>query len=623
MRPDFIFVSFLCFFFSLRTLSGQQAVAGYECRVSIDLVSVTKEKDRVRVSITPPPIKSRRIRYVLPAYLPSIGDKVDVGQFVHQFYALDDRGTPLKAVKKQGGNVILLKLGKGRVLRKLEYWIDDSWDESEGKSYHIDNYNHVPNANGTSFDSEKGFLLNTAFMFGYFDGYSWIPYRVTVSHSADVAAFTGMPRVESEFNRDEFFANSYTDIIEFPIYYGKPDTIGFESRNIYLDIAVFSETGNVTARQIRKYIGAQVSALTRFLGDVPPRHYKMFFYFASPENFKVGTKGVFGGVAHRNSAVYYFLESKDEDQLISLVRRETSGDILKVMSLLDQSKQCTGDLLVPQVTPCWWVAEGMKSYFTWLADLRDSVSSEEEFMAAISARIRLYQEVRHKSLHDFKQIGKSMKDPLVAEEYRSKAMLTIMLLDVEVTLWSGGAKGLREIALELNDSIGFRADSLGRYIARTISTEIYTFANNYVFGEKELPLIESFGKIGWVYSPTSLDSILTFGQVSLYYDEIADAFFVRQADLGNRLRLEAGDRLVSINGTHVNAANIEESLNAIYSPQDTSAVEVIFIRGNQNERVMATPFFKTMVIDHLVRPDPAAGADAQLLHARIFSPFDY
>lgn len=624
MRPYVaVFFLFICVL-TASTAHAQQPV-GAECKVTVDLINVAPDKDRIHVTILTPPIEARQVRYVLPAYLPGIGKKVDAGQFVHQFYALDDRGLPVKAVKKNGGNVILLRLGKGRTLRKIDYWVDDTWDTDErGKNYHNDNYNFVPNAVGTSFRAGDQFLLNSAFMFGYIEGYSWIPYRLTVLHDESVNAFTALSSTAYSDNRDEFYAQSYTDLVEYPLFYGAPDTCGFQSDNLYIDIAVYSESRTVTARQIRRYIGAEVAAMTRFLGDVPQQHYKMLFYLVSPKDFKAGTKGVFGGVAHRSSAVYYLLESSEEEQLISTVVRESSGDILKVLALLDPTRNSYGsDFLQPQIKPNWWIADGMKSYFTWIADLRDSVASENEFMAAVSAKMRLYDKVKNKSLVNTREVAKAMKDPLVAEEYKAKAMLTVFLLDIEVTLLSGGQTGLREVVLALNDSSTFRADSLGKYLQKNISADIASFFTAYVKGSQPLPVISSFDKIGWVYSPVALDSALTFGQVSLYYDENADAFYVREADAGNTLTLQAGDRLVSINGIHVDAANLDIALSAIYSPQSTEAVEVIFIRGNRNERVMAAPYFRTMVIDHIVRNDPASSSDAQLLHARIFSPFDY
>lgn len=616
------FIAFVCFFAAMN-VQAQQPATGGECKVTIDLVNVSKEKDRVHITVIPPPIRSRHVRYVLPEYISGTGSKVDAGQFLHEFYALDDQNMPVKAVKRHNGNVVLLKLKRGRTLRKLDYWVDDTFDRSETGDYHNDRYNHVPNACGTNFVSGSHYLLNPAFMFGYFQGYSWTPYRISVMHDASLQAFTGLSEVNRLQSRDEFMADSYTDVTEYPLYYGTPDTCGFLSDNVYIDIAVYSESGTVTARQIRRYIGSDVAATTKFIGNIPPRHYKMFFYLVSPKDFKAGTKGVFGGIAHRNSAVYYLLESPDEEQLINTVVRESSGDVLKTLSVLDCSRSSTsGDFLKPQVTRCWWIAEGMKSYFTWQSRLRDSVTNEEEFMSAVSAKIRLYDKVKTKSLEQPDEMAKAMHNPLVAEEYKAKAMLTAFMLDINITLGSGGAKTLCDVLLALEDSSGFRIDSLEKYIVRNVAPDAGIFFSRYVRGNAPLPIIESCDKIGWAYAPVALDSMLTFGQVSMYYDENADAFFVRQADPANKLTLQSGDRMVSINGIHVDAANLESALAAIYTPQSDDAVEVIFIRGNQNERVMAAPFYRTVVIDHLIRLDPAANTDALLLHNRIFSPVE-
>ena len=604
-------------------LTAQTYVPSGEFRITMDLTNVTKEKDRVRITIVPPPMKTQKVYYVLPAFITDVGKPVDALQFVHEFYALDDRGMPLK-VKKSGKNKILIKLDKGRVLRKIEYWVDDSWDSTGFSAYHSGKYNYVPNAAGTTFDTDKGFLLNPAFMIGYFDGAMSLPYRLTVVHNESDNAFTSLQLTESVKGRDEYLSGSYTELVESPLYYGAVDTCGFLSRNYYIDIAVYSESGNVSARQIRKYIAAEIFSLTRFADGMAPIHYKMFFWFVSPDKFAVGNHGKFGGMSHRNSAVYYLNEIDEEEPFASLVSVQTAGDILKSLSLLDQSRYDNyPDYLVPQVHSNWWIAEGFKSYFTWLAEVRDSVSSEEDFRAVISAKMRLSQNVKTRSVTDVQHLTKALRDPLKAEEYKAKAMLLAFTLDIHLTQWSGGAKGLREVVLELNERPTFHPDSLCNYISEKISTEMTSFCLKYVNGVSALPVIQSFDKIGWVYSPSAVDSVLTFGQISLNYDSEIDAFLVRTAEPGNELRVQSGDRLVSLDGVTVSAENMDEILNTIYWPVDTSPIEVTYIRNNRNERVMAQPYYKTIIIEHLVRLDPACSSDALLLHERIFNPLDY
>lgn len=611
----FIFLSF-----AIRSQSG---VPTGECRVTLDLANVTRDKDRVRITVVPPPMKSSRIYYVLPAYISDVGKPVDALQFVHEFYALDDRGMPLK-VKKAGKNKVLIKVEKGQVLRKIEYWVDDTWDSTGYSNYHSENYTHVPNAAGTTFSGETGYLLNPAFLIGYFDGAMTMPYRLTVIHDDKDSPFTAMQQTESLRGRDEFFSASYNELVETPLYYGAPDTCGFLSRNVYVDIAVYSESGNISARQIRKYIAAEVFALTRFIDGIAPRHYKMLFWIVGPDRFATGSHGHFGGMSHRNSAVYYLNEIEEEEQFTSLVVGEIAGDVLKTIPMLDQTRiENYPDFLVPQVRGNWWMAEGFKSYFTWLAELRDSVASEDDFKAAISAKLRLCEAVSAKSVTDVKHLSKALEDPMRTEQYKAKSMLIAFMLDINITKWSGGETGLRENVLKLSGQGEVHPDSLYNYIAKNVSSEMTTFVRSYINGNVPLPAIESFNRIGWVYAPTALDSILTFGQISLNYNSQIDAFLVRSAELSNTLKVQAGDRLVSIDGITVSAANMDEILNMIYSPVDTSSIEVIYIRYNRNERVMARPYYKTIIIKHLVRSDPACSSDALLLHERIFNPFDY
>jgi predicted metalloprotease with PDZ domain len=616
-------ISLFVFVFSSFGASAQSIVPVGECRVNVDIASVSREKDRVRITVLPPPMKSTKIYYVLPAYLNDIGKPVDALQFVHDFFALDDRGMPLK-VKKAGKNKVLIRLEKGRVLRKIEYWVDDSWDSTGVRDYHTDKYNHVPNAAGTTFDTESGFLLNPAFMIGYFDGAMNIPYRLTVFHNDDDLPFSAMELTESVKGRDVYFSPTYNDLVESPLYYGKADTCGFLSRNVYVDIAVYSESGNVSSRQIRKYIAAEVFALTRFMDGMSPRHYKMFFWIVSPERFAAGNHGRLGGMSHGKMAVYYLNEIEEDEPFSYLISGETAGDLLKVIPLLDQTRiENYPDFLVPQVRSNWWMAEGFKSYFTWLAEVRDSVASEEDFRAAISAKLRLCENVNTRSVTDLKQLAKALEDPIKTEQYKAKSMLLAFMLDINLTRWSGGNIDLRQTVLKLSGEGVVHHDSLCNYVAKNISGEVIPFCKNYINGNAVLPVIECFDKIGWVYAPSALDSILTFGQIGLNYNSQVDAFVVRNADPGNELRVKAGDRLVSVDGVTVSAANMDRILNTIYSPLDTSAIEVIYIRDNRNERVMAKPFYKTILIKHLVRLDPACSSDALLLHERIFNPMDY
>ena len=81
MRKGHIFVSLILFFFC-NELRTQTSTPDFSYHITIDLQNVVSAKDRVKVTITPPPIKARVIYYVLPIYIPGIEGKVDAGRFV-------------------------------------------------------------------------------------------------------------------------------------------------------------------------------------------------------------------------------------------------------------------------------------------------------------------------------------------------------------------------------------------------------------------------------------------------------------------------------------------------------------------------------------------------------------
>ena len=180
--------------------------------------------------------------------------------------------------------------------------------------------------------------------------------------------------------------------------------------------------------------------------------------------------------------------------------------------------------------------------------------------------------------------------------------------------------GLREVVLELNRQKNYSEDSLEIRIEKLSDPKISEFLVDYVNGIKPLNLIESFGKIGWAYAPETIDSLLTFGRFGLSYDDNLDVFFVNDADSLNLFGLKDGDRIVSVNDVIVGSDNFDEVLHPVYQPRKDEEVQIRFIRNNQNMSATANPVVRTVLVEHLIRPDPAANENAILLHQRIFAP---
>lgn len=609
-----------CALFLLHRESYAQAPAPV-CKVNIDLLNVSPDKDRVKVTITPPPVQSTVINYILPKYIPGVPGPVDAGRFIHQFYALDDKGFPLK-VKKKGENTIVMKMHDGATLKKIEYWIDDTWDAEKPQVKMSDEkFNYVPQPAGSNIESGSNFVINHAFYFGYIEGFESVPYIVTVSKPDAMIGSSALPITPLTRTRDEYRANSYAELIDNPVMYCAPDTVSFLSGNVLLHISVFSENGKVTARQVRKLIAAQIAASTNFIGDQTPQDYEMLFYFTTPFRTVLNIHGGYDGLAHRKSAFYFMPELADEDALANEILRETSGDVLHLWPPLDyRFTDGHSNFLKPQLSEAWWFCKGTNLYFGWLSAVRDSFVSEGEFMGAVSEKIRLLQMTPNKALTDLNMVQQMNANPLQREAINARAMLTAFLLDIQLTEASGGKTGLREAVLYLSTHKKYPADSLEAYLAAFGGEEIHAFFANYVNGYTPLPFNESLSKIGWAYAPEALDSVLTFGKFGLTYDDERDAYFVHNADTSNLFGLRNGDRIISVDHVNVNAMSFDEALSPVYNPKENDEVEIRFIRGEENTIHTAKPATIAILVHYLIRNDPAAGTTALQLHKDMLQP---
>lgn len=589
--------------------------------VTIDLQNVTPDKDRIKITILTPAIKARTIHYVLPAFLPGVAGQVDAGRFIHQFYAVDDRGYPLK-VSKKGENVIVLKMRKGATLKKIEYWVDDTWDAERTKPSQSDaKYNYVPQVAGTNIDAGNNYVLNHAFLFGYIDGFSELPYRITILKLEELSASSALKITNETQTRDEYRATSYSELLDNPVMYSRPDTVGFLAGNIYVTISVYSENGRISSRLVRRLIAAGIISSANFIPDIGAQKYKMIFYFTTPFKTMLNTNGAYGGLAHKHSTFYFLPELADEDALANELQRETAGDILHLLGPLDYHSVCSnGDYLKPQLSKSWWFSEGVNLYFGWLAAIRDSTVNENEFMGYVSSRIRLAQLSPKKPISDIHLLSGWLKIPLRREAMRARAMLIALLLDIKMTELSNGKTGLREAVLLINKKYNMQADSIETWLMRESGTDLTQFFHDYVDGIKSLPLTESFDKIGWAYAPATVDSILTFGRFGLLYNDNLDAFFVYNAEAMNLFGLIDGDRIVSVNGMVVGSSNFDEALHAVYTPKKDDEVELHFIRQDQNFTCKAVPTVQAVIVEYLIRTDPAASRQAVQLHQRIFCP---
>ncbi len=597
-------------------LQAQQAY-----KVTIDLVNVSKERDRVKVTIITPPINDKVVRYVLPAYLPGLSERIDGGRFVHQFYALDERGNPY-AVRKQGKNVIVMRNPGDLALHKIEYWIDDTWDEEKINPRQSDkNFNYVPQYAGTNINAGKNYVLNFGTCVGFIAGYENLPYQITVAHVADLFGSSTLPVIRKTKNEDHYQALNYADLLDSPMLYGQCDTLSFSTGKINIHLAVLSDNNKITARYLRRLLASYAESFDAFVGDrITTIDYSYLFYFADPKDSSICMYGTYGGLDHQYASLY-FLPETDELGMVEMRIRALCEDAL-MQSLFPWQQYASSTEKIayqkPVLHAATWFEWGIQDYFTQLAGLRDSMLNEEGLMKQMENTVRMYQRTEIFPLSSITSLHKHVKSNVGLTQAYYRSSLTLFMLDMELCEVSGGKQSIRDFLFYCRTKPPAEiSDSLHVWLSRYGGPRIEMFLNRFVHGKERFNLMDQFNRIGWAYAPNAVDSVLSFGAFGFVFDEKQDAFYVAKAETANLFGLKNNDRIISVDDIVVSGDNFELALNPIFHPTANQAVLVRFIRDNKNENSEAEPEYHVMLVQHIIRIDPDCGAVRKLLHDRL------
>jgi predicted metalloprotease with PDZ domain len=587
------------------------------CEVTIDLQHVTKEKDRVKVTVIPPAVNSRVIDFSFPSAIPGVYKTLSAIAFIHEVSAVDERGARVRVSRR--GNAFRFHLRKGRVLRRVEYWVDDVFDAEQA----LQSSQAVPQAAASRFEAGTEFMLQPAFMIGRFSNAPEAAYRITVLHTPQIFATSALTYTSETDSRDKFFSSGYTHLIDHPVLYGTPDTLSAVYGHINLRIAVSGSKHEGRARIIRRILSPQLSAMQQLTAGDAPISFILMYRFDEAVNKTMN----WSGVEHTGSGYFCLPDLSEENEIVQMITQQSEGSLLRMLPSFSATTALDPDQLFgePAMVPeMWWFGNGMTAYLNLLGAVRDSVMSEEAFMEHLRDAISLADAAPPIAFSDQKALARALASPHQAAALRARALITVFLLDIELLNTSQTkADGLRAVFLSLlSQHTGGDNLLLAKLISESSGADVQPFFKNYVFNSIELPLISSLEMIGWAYAPEAIDSVLSFGNFTLFYAENNDAFYVRTAFPDNLFGLRSGDRILSVNGVIVNIDNFDYAMYPVYHPEEEQPVSLRFIRGNRNDEITVIPLLREEFVHHFVRIDPAAQRKAianrnRLLHSEV------
>ncbi len=584
---------------------------------TIDLRTV--ENDMLTVTVIPPPLCGKTFTYILPASTPGTYAQYDFGRFIVDFKAFDKKGNQLEVTRLNANE---FSISHPELLVKLEYRVNDTFDDPTDSL-------EVFNPGGTNFQKDTNFVLNYEGIIGYFDGYKMLPYEVTIQKPTAMYGATSLTKIEGV--EDRMKAKNYDELVDNPAMYSKPDTLSYRQGNTTISIAVYSGTGQVTAQFVANVMKPITKAVERFFGTMPVDHYSFIMYFVNPLRRDLNRKGALGALEHNYCSFYFMAEMKDSNQLRSLLEQTATHEFLHILVPLHLHSEeiADFDFRNPKMSKHLWLYEGITEYFSMLAQVHDSLITEQQMTQSIRRKIFGQSFMSQKPV-SLVELSKNVLAPEWQKLYPiiyEKGALVGLLLDIRLQELSKGKLDLLGLVTLLSKRFGenkpFKDDELFDVIYAATYPEIKTFFDSLIIGSTPLPLEEYMSKIGWEYSPMKTVKAYSFGKLSINIDTVFMRPIVQDADSANLLQLHTGDIIYSVNGTIIAPSNDEDGneilvWTKVMLPKDSTEVTLVVKRDGNEVSLRGVPISSERKERHYLKDSPDATPEQIAFRKRIF-----
>ena len=220
-----------------------------------------------------------------------------------------------------------------------------------------------------------------------------------------------------------------------------------------------------------------------------------------------------------------------------------------------------------------WVAEGFTEYYTDLMVHRAGLSTREEYLEQLSARIETLQTtpgrlVQSAALASFdawiKHYRPDENTINTSISYYTKGAIVAFLLDARIRAATGGARSLDDVVraafAEFAGPRGFTSDDIRRVVEGIADLDLAPFWRDAVDGVAEMDYAPALETLGLTFRPAAAASKVSFG-ATLKNDAgrlvIAQ---VRRDGPAHRAGLNVDDEVVALDGIRLRADRVDERL---------------------------------------------------------------
>jgi len=368
--------------------------------------------------------------------------------------------------------------------------------------------------------------------------------------------------------------------------YAKPDTTILKVGNAEIIISLFSPNKTIIAEEIAEKIKPLLEAQKNYLGGTLPIQRYAFLIILS-DNLKNGS---YGALEHAKSSFYYLPEG-DISSLAQTILDVCAHEFFHIVTPLNIHSEEIGnfDFNQPKMSEHLWLYEGLTEYAAHHMQLKYGLIKLPQFMQTIQEKWETMQ-MQFDDKIPFTEMSKKVLDTYkdqYSNVYQKGALLGFGL-DLLLRKESNGTYGTQQMMQDLAKIYGpdksFKDVELFDQLIRvTKFPSLREYFNNYVAGNKKIPLNDWLNSIGYEIDPNKKDTVKTLGfdfQTLNINSETKRAFIGNDLGVnvfGNALQLKAKDELISVNQLPVDLPNFVKNTQQVLSkikPGDLVTLEI-------------------------------------------------
>ncbi|MEO6903881.1 MAG: peptidase M61 [Bacteroidia bacterium] len=545
-----------------------------ECKFSVDLTKC--RNDKLFIELITPRISTENALYRLPKIVPGTYEIYDFGRFVSSFYATDSLGNELEVNRIDKNSWSITQAKK---LYKIAYYINDTWDDANKDSA-------VFEPAGSNFEAGKNFMLNTHCLFGFFEGMTHLPYRVSITHPANFYGTCSLTNVVYKDNTDVYYTSNYMQLQDAPMMYNVPDTTTLMIGETEILVSLYSINKITNSKFIAENIKEILTAQKEYLGGSFPIKKYAYIIYLTPEKSLSGSNGA---LEHSYSSVY-FLPEMEEEYLTQTIKDISAHEFFHIVTPLSIHAEQIGDFdyTNPQMSEHLWLYEGTTEYAAGLVQIKYGNMSISDYLKLINKKIE-YSTSYIDSIA-FTNISKGCLDKYKDQfgNVYQKGALIALCLDIRLLSLSNGKYGLQSLIKDLSKTYGkeksFKDDELIDQIVKLTFPEVADFFKKYVAGSQPLPIKEMLSLVG-VEPTINLKREITFGGVAIAINPLNNRIMIVDTSkidsFGKSLGYKKGDEFLKFNGQKISPKNVQNVIgNYFLLAKENDLLKITVLRKN-------------------------------------------